>query len=353
MSSSGAVSGPTADPFGERLRGGARLDLSLLGARFEFQSSSPELLRLVRWAFAGLPAHRLSATMPRIRIRLVRCEHDAGTRLTGDPPPMQPHSGVGLLGAVTASASFVALSPVERAALVVVSPELVSSAYHARYELIEFAVFTLAARVQALTPLHAACVGQGGRGLLLIGDSGAGKSTLALHCLLGDFKLVAEDSVFVQPKTLLATGVGNFLHVRDDSLRFLSGRERAMVQKSPVIRRRSGVEKFEVDVRRTRTRLARAPMKLAAVVFATAHNAGAEPALRRLQSRDLLARLEATQPYAAARPEWSAFCKSVARLPAYELARGAHPSQAVPLMRALLAKHGRGAKGCWLAKGGR
>jgi serine kinase of HPr protein (carbohydrate metabolism regulator) len=57
------------------------------------------------------------------------------------------------------------------------------NAYLTRYELIEFAVFTLAQRVQGLVPLHAACVGRAGRGLLLMGGSGAGKSTLALHCL--------------------------------------------------------------------------------------------------------------------------------------------------------------------------
>ena len=50
----------------------------------------------------------------------------------------------------------------------------------ARYEMLEFAVFTLASRVQGVVPLHAACIGRRGRGLLLMGDSGAGKSTAAL-----------------------------------------------------------------------------------------------------------------------------------------------------------------------------
>ena len=36
------------------------------------------------------------------------------------------------------------------------------------------AVFTLAARVQQLVPLHAACVGLKGRGVLIMGASGAG-----------------------------------------------------------------------------------------------------------------------------------------------------------------------------------
>ena len=67
-------------------------------------------------------------------------------------------------------------------------------------------------------PLHAACVGQGGRGVLLIGESGAGKSTASLHCLLRGLDFVSEDSIFATPDTMLATGVANFLHVRCDSL---------------------------------------------------------------------------------------------------------------------------------------
>ncbi len=93
--------------------------------------------------------------------------------------------------------------------------------YHIRYELIEFAVFTLAARVQRLVSLHAACVGTGGKGVLLMGPSGAGKSTVALQCLLNGFDFLSEDSVFVAPRSMKATGIANFLHTRADSLRWL------------------------------------------------------------------------------------------------------------------------------------
>src|SRR5258708_6306038 len=93
--------------------------------------------------------------------------------------------------------------------------------YHIRYELIEFAVFMLACRAQRLVPMHAACVGLDGRGILLMGPSGSGKSTVALHCLLAGFDFLSEDSVFVASKSMGATGVANFLHVREDSLRWL------------------------------------------------------------------------------------------------------------------------------------
>src|SRR3546814_20581659 len=86
--------------------------------------------------------------------------------------------------------------------------------YHLRYELIEFAVFLLAARCQRLVPLHAACVGRGGRGILLLGASGSGKSTLVLHSLLQGLDVLLEDAVFVQPDCMTSTGWANFLHFR-------------------------------------------------------------------------------------------------------------------------------------------
>jgi hypothetical protein len=232
-------------------------------------------------------------------------------------------SGAGLLAGAPETSSFVALSPASGSALVVVAEPMLRFPYHTRYELIEFAVYTLAARTQGLAALHAACVGKGGRGMLLMGASGAGKSTVALHSLLRGLDFLSEDAVFVQPSTLLATGAPNFLHVRSDSLRWL-GRSRAAtaVRRSPVIRRRSGVRKFEVDLRRGGFRLARAPLKLGAIVFLSARSAGRGPLLRPLERADALARLELAQAYAAGQPEWPEFRRGAAALAAFELRRG-------------------------------
>jgi hypothetical protein len=71
-----------------------------------------------------------------------------------------------------------------------------------------------------------------------------------------------------------ATGVANFLHVRANSLRSWKGAPRPMIRNSPVIRRRSGVEKFEVDLRRRRYPLAAAPLKLDALIFISRGSAG-------------------------------------------------------------------------------
>jgi hypothetical protein len=241
------------------------------------------------------------------------------------------------LGGATASSNFVAVCPKERAALVVVSPQMLRSAYHARYELIEFAVYMLAARTQGLVGLHAACVGHAGEGILLLGPSGSGKSTVALHCLLQGFDFLSEDSVLMRGETMLATGVANFLHLRADALRWLARtREATRVRRSPVIRRRSGVKKFELDLRLGEYRLARSPLKIAATVFLSARRVGDRPQLRALPKAEFRARLTASQPYAANQPRWRRFCASLSSVEAFELTRGAHPLDTVDVLRTLV-----------------
>ena len=335
-----------SDPFGERGPKLSRKRLRLLGARIEFDSNSSELLALVEKAYAGLPTHRLRARPLELRIGLRLTGGAATARGLAAPPPIAMFHGPGrrrqdpvCLGGATGASNFVVLSARQRAALVVASPEILKFPYHARYELIEFAVFTLAARAQRLVPLHAACVGREGRGLLLIGGSGAGKSTVTLHCMLDGFDFLSEDSVFVAPGSMLATGVANFLHIRADSLRWLGrSTEAAAIRGSPVIRRRSGVEKFEVDLRRDPFRLAPAPMRIVAVVFLSPQGAGERPLLELLPRSEARRNLEAGQGYGASQPQWRTFIRKASNLDAFELRRGRHPRDAVAVLRSLLSR---------------
>jgi len=59
-----------ADPFGERSTARVSRELAVLGAQFRFESNSAKLMRLVDTAYAGLPRHRLSRVIPRLRVRL-------------------------------------------------------------------------------------------------------------------------------------------------------------------------------------------------------------------------------------------------------------------------------------------
>jgi hypothetical protein len=188
-----------------------------------------------------------------------------------------------------------------------------------------------------LIPFHGACVGSGGRGLLLLGDSGAGKTTAALQCLLRGMDFVTEDSVFVTPDTLLATGIANFLHIRCDSLRSVPAASESLIRRSPVIRRRSGVEKFEVDLRQGGFRLAPRPLKVTGIVFISPQPADDDVLLSRLRSGEGITRLRKSQPYAVSQPGWSLFRKRIGAVPMFELRRGRHPAQAADALQGLLS----------------
>jgi hypothetical protein len=326
----------SADPFHEQTPPVSRTRMHLLGGAFEFECGNSKLRRLVDWAYADLPQHKLSKAPPRIRVRVAPAPR-ARRLVLADPEPIEMLSGAGLLCGTTSSSDFAVLSSDHQSGLIVVSRDRIRFPYHTRYELIEFAVFTLAARAQGLMPLHGACVGHEGRGLLLFGDSGAGKSTASLHCLLRGMDFLAEDSVFVTPDTMLATGIANFLHVRCDSLHSLPAPSAAVIRRSPIIRRRSGVEKFEVDLRRTQFRLAASPVKVAGVVFISAQPARRGVLLTPLRANEALARFKKSQSYAVNQPGWTTFRERIAAAPAFELRRGRSPAEAADALHALLA----------------
>ncbi len=324
-----------ADPFQERVKHPFKRKFSILGQNIRFESNSRRLLKLVHQAYRRLPAHRLRSAPTTIALRLHLTD---GTRssATPFPPDMQMHGGSGLLCGAMDAQNFALLSPSTRTGLVVASKELLKHPYEARYELIEFAVFTLASRCQRLIPLHAACIGQKGRGLLLMGTSGAGKSTLAMLCAVKGMDFLTEDATFVAPKSMLGTGVMNYLHLRKDSLRFVDdARIASVISRSPVIRRHSGVEKFEVDLRTSGLNLAKAPFKIAGVVFVTA-NHKRESLLSPLRSSQAMRLMASSQAYASTQPDWDLFARRARRLPAYELGRGGHPLEAVAALRNVL-----------------
>jgi hypothetical protein len=324
-----------ADPFLERAPPLEFGPLRLLGSRFQFQSNSRELLDLVDGAYGGLPAHRLPGDVPRIRIGLQLISSKAHKRRS-EPPPLQLLSGAGYVVGASESSTFVVMDAAARSALVTVPARMLGFPYHTRYELIEFAVFTLATRVRGLIPLHGACVAGARRGLILMGASGSGKSTVSLQCLLNGFEFVSEDSTFVMPERMLCTGAANFVHVRSDSLRWIESRDAAVIRESPVISRRSGVRKFEVDLRRGSYRLAAAPVQLGAVIFLSTASAAGGALLRPLSRAQTLQRLAVEQPYAANQPGWAGFCRKVIQLGAFELRRGRHPYEAVTALRNFL-----------------
>src|SRR3984957_5611586 len=124
-----------ADPFAERSQTIAQEHFQLLGGRFQFESDSTQLLRLVDSPSLGLPPHRLSPVAPRLRVRLMLSAPDQPRpRSRSEPPPLSMLSGAGYLGGATNSSNFVLLSPSQRTALVVLSRLMLQFTYHKRYE---------------------------------------------------------------------------------------------------------------------------------------------------------------------------------------------------------------------------
>lgn len=329
---------PASDPFGECAPARLRARLNVLGGAFTVESTDAAALQLAVDAFGGLPRHRLEREPRRFRVRLVVADHPPTWTRGAGPPRPTLNGGHGLLCATVDAGNFAVIDAESSRALVCISPRMLRYPYHARYELIELAVVTLASRAQSLVPLHAACVGARGLGVLLMGPSGAGKSTLALHALAGGMQLVSEDSAFVALDDLRVTGTPSYLHVSPSALGFLApGALLAQVRGSPMIRRRSGARKYEVDVRKLPGTIAAAPLRLVATLFLSRRTAVRQNALAPLGRRALLSRLRREQPYAAGLSNWRDFERRVAKLPAYELRRTEHPDGAVRQLQALLA----------------
>lgn len=322
-----------ADPFGERRGRPLRKVRWLLGARCVFEAGDRDLMRIVDAACEGLPAQR-SANAPTCRIELRR---KRGGRRFGKagPPRVVAGAAAGMLTGIIDADNHMVVAAQACAAAVVMSDTLLAHPYYARYELLEFALLSLLTRVRKLVPLHAACVGRAGKGLLLLGDSGAGKSTLCFQAAtVGGLRLLAEDSVFIEPRTLMAGALPAFVHLRRDAPGLFDPAHARAVRAAPQIRRRSGELKFEVDLRRLAGARLAGPLRIAAVVRLTARSR--RPALRAIAARSNAALLVREQPYAATQPGWDAFLARVARLPAFELARGAHPRDAVAALETLL-----------------
>jgi hypothetical protein len=324
-----------ADPFDEHSQPAHRRSVRMLGGNFEFVSDDRRLLKLVDAAYSNLPPHRPSGARPRFEIRL-RCVETRAA--IAAPPPLLLSSGAGTYCGMMDAANFSIVSPARRAALVSISSSMLAHPYHARYELLEFATYTLAARSQQLVSMHAGCVGRGDRGALLIGPSGAGKSTLALHGLLRGLQLLSEDSVFVSPDTLSAHGIGAFLHLRtDNGCRPRDARLDAMHADAAIIRRRSGIEKFALDLRRAPELMSASPLDVAAFVFLSRARRSDRELVRRIALHELRERLDASQGYAAAQSNWSQFWRRAKRVPAFVIGRARHPEIAADKIAALLA----------------
>jgi hypothetical protein len=172
--------------------------------------------------------------------------------------------------------------------------------------------------------------------VLLLGASGSGKSTLALHAALGGLDFLAEDSVFVHPAALLATGLSAYAHARAESLRLIGDPQvRRLARRSPRIVRRSGVIKHEIDLRNGLARLAPKPVRIETVVVLSKRRARGAGPLVRLTRQQLRRALRAGQAYAVGQPGWRNFETRALHVRGFRLDR-VPPAEAIAVLRGLL-----------------
>jgi hypothetical protein len=328
----------TADPFGERIACPLRRVLGVLGAEVEFRSNDPRLIRLAEESFARLPRHRWGRRVRRLRIELCAVPAQPASRPLRTPRAPVLRAGAGCLLATVDESNFVIINAIGGEARVQVSRDRFEHPYHLRYELIELAALTLSTRAQQLIPLHAACIAKRGRGVLVMGKSGAGKSTLTLASMAAGLQVLAEDSVFVHPRSGRATGVASFVHLRRSAVPLVADpilRER--IRASPVIRRRSGARKFRFDLRHWPAALAPAPVTLVGVIFLSERSSRGGAILRPVSPRVLSREMRREQPYAMRQEQWEEFERSLLARGGFRLLRGERPGEAVQVVRRLLA----------------
>ena len=326
------------DPFGEHAVPSSRARLAVLGAEILVESTDAALMELAIEAYGGLPPFEKGHTATALGLSMVLNDHGKTWPAGEIPPAPILSSGSGLLCASFDAGNFAVVDPAHARAFINVSRAMLQHPHIIRYELIEFAILTLASRSRSLVPLHAACVGLGANGCLILGASGTGKSTLCLMALEHDLSVLSEDSTFVDPMAHKLFGVPNFLHVKRETLALLEpGSLRGLVEQSRLIYRRSGATKFEMDLRRLGQGNLENSVGFAATIFLTQKTAGSGSALEKIDRADMLTRMIEEQPYAVGLPGWDDFCETLVDRPAYELRRTNPPAAAIRELRALLA----------------
>lgn len=82
-----------------------------------------------------------------------------------------------------------------------------------RHNFLEKMVYLLLG-ASVVTDLHAACISQEGKGILLCGDSGAGKSTLAYACARSGWTYTSDDTTYLINESPIPCVIGHAHRVR-------------------------------------------------------------------------------------------------------------------------------------------
>jgi HPr Serine kinase C-terminal domain len=177
-----------------------------MGFPVEIATNSGEVLAAAEESWGGVEA---KFSEPPIRLEIGVLENGA----TEFPSAPCCRSRGHLLTAIADSDNFSVCDLSRGFAFAWFTKPVAANRAYLRYYFLEAAVWTLLESLY-LTPLHAACVQLGGRGMLLCGESGAGKSSLAYACARRGWEFLSDDSSALVRKRPKLTVVGNSHQMR-------------------------------------------------------------------------------------------------------------------------------------------
>jgi hypothetical protein len=204
INTAGAVN--PADPVLSYFRLPLRGAYYPLGFALEIATNSSEVLAAAEESWGGF--HQKFSELP---LRL-----EIGVMADGSrdcPPPPGCRSRGNLLTIVADAGNFCVCDLSRGFAFAWLTQSAAADRAYLRYYFLEAAVSTLLEALY-LTPLHAACVQNGGRGVLLCGESGAGKSSLAFACARNGWTFLSDDSSAIIRKRRGRVVVGNPCQMR-------------------------------------------------------------------------------------------------------------------------------------------
>ncbi len=183
------ASGITDDPLLAYVPFALRQTFYPLGFPVEIETNSSDLLRL---AGVSWPSDRQSERVPPIVLRIGVTQSEN----TDCPPAPVVRAQRQLLTVIASPENYIVCDLRAGFAFGWLTTAALIHESYLRYCLLDAAVMTLLTSSH-VTPIHAACVSFGGRGLLLNGRSGAGKSTLAYACARSGWIFTSDDCSYL------------------------------------------------------------------------------------------------------------------------------------------------------------
>ena len=191
--------------------------------------------------------------------------------------------------------------------------------------------------------VHAGAVGQGGKGVLLVGRGGSGKSTLALSCALAGMEVVADDYVLLEPgPPAVAHAMQLTAKLTEDSAARL-GVSRAALDPAGFEPTLEGPGKALVELSTLAPGRLRRRLEIVAVVAPSLSGGEGDAAVRSISAAEALRAVAPStlgQSSSGRGESLASLAGLVRRVPSYALDLAPDPAANAAAVEGLVAEHG-------------